>query len=70
MSDRRGQAPHAVDEREFIAWATHVRKCKSGCRISIGEECAEAASLREALHEARTRGEAPQPPPEPPVPSP
>ena len=55
MADDGVRVPHAVDEREFIAWATHVRRCARGCRVSLGVECAEAAPLREAVHRARAR---------------
>ncbi|WP_200308921.1 hypothetical protein [Streptomyces adelaidensis] len=59
MGDRVTRVLHAVEEREFIAWATHVRRCGNGCRVSLGVECAEAVPLREALHAARARGEEP-----------
>lgn len=29
--------------------------CTAGCRISLGQECAEAVPLREAVHEVRAR---------------
>lgn len=55
MGDRAARVLRAVDEREFLAWATHVRRCGNGCRVSLGVECAEAVPLREAVHEARAR---------------
>ncbi|UUU23016.1 hypothetical protein [Streptomyces sp. DSM 40750] len=55
MSDRAARVLHAVEEREFLAWATHVRRCVNGCRVSLGVECAEAVPLREAVDEARVR---------------
>ncbi|WP_405671656.1 hypothetical protein [Streptomyces sp. NBC_01530] len=48
---------HLADEQEWLAWATHVRKCTAGCRIGLGEECAEAMTLREAVYAARARAE-------------
>ncbi|WP_328223418.1 hypothetical protein [Streptomyces sp. NBC_00310] len=53
--DRAARVRHAVEEREFLAWATQVRRCVSGCRVSLGVECAEAVPLREAVLEAWAR---------------
>lgn len=53
MGDDGTRVLHAVDEREFVAWATHVRRCVNGCRVSLGVECAEAVPLREAVTGAR-----------------
>jgi hypothetical protein len=55
MADDDIPVLHLPDEQEWLAWATHVRKCSAGCRISLGQECAEAVPLREAVHEARAR---------------
>ncbi|MEU8027193.1 hypothetical protein AB0C13_00970 [Streptomyces sp. NPDC049099] len=55
MADDDIPVLHLADEEEWLAWATHVRKCTAGCRFSPGEECAEAVPLRKAIHEARAR---------------
>lgn len=55
MADDDIPVLHLADDQEWLAWATHVRKCTAGCRIGSGEECAEAVLLREAVHEARAR---------------
>ncbi|MFC9843915.1 hypothetical protein ACFWFF_10400 [Streptomyces sp. NPDC060223] len=42
----------APEEREWLAWLSHVKTCTGDCRHH-GRDCATAAELRKALREAR-----------------